>query len=122
MSDRQQLAVLRSVRPAFSWRSRLDGVFFELRVVYNSRRHKWTIDVRDSEGTALVLGLPLLVGISLLEPWRGLIGFPPGQLFADDTTDNDRDPERNDLRGVVRLIYRPAADVATLAGTALEVR
>lgn len=122
MADQLFLATLRSVRPAYRWRSRLDGVFYTFRCAYNTRRRLWHLDLRTSEGEALVLGIPILVGVSLLEPWRGLAGFPPGQIIAQDTTGQDRDPGRQDLRGVVRLIYRPEADVLAAEGTASEVR
>lgn len=121
MADLQILAPLRSVRPAFNWRDRLDGTFYLLRMSFNTRRKLWAVDLRASDGSALKLGISGVVGVSLFEPWRGLVGFPPGQLFLEDTEGLFVDPGRRDLLGRVRMGYRPEADVLAAAGTDAEL-
>lgn len=122
MADQIFLAPLRSLRPEFDWRSRLEGTFYTFRAAYNTRRKLWHLDLGDADGSPLALGHPLLSGISIFEPFRGLIGFPPGQILLEDTSGAGRDPGRNDLRGDFRMKYRPLADVLELEGTALGVR
>lgn len=121
MADQVLIATQRTDRPAYRFRSRLDGSVYGLRLVYVSRSKRWHVDVSNEDGEPIIEGLRVVTGISLLEPWRGAPGFPPGQLFAVDPSGRSRDPGRFDLRADIRLVYRPAADVAAAAGTPDEV-
>lgn len=120
MADQLMLAPLRTDRPDFGWRSRLDDVFYRFELHFNTRKRAWFLHVLGDDGTPLVYGLSLVTGTDLLGPF-GNSAFPPGQLFVEDTAGQDREAGRHDLRGELRLIYRPAADVAAHAGTATEV-
>lgn len=120
MADQQILAVLRSTRAAFNFRSRLDGTIFRFRFMFNGRQRQWLMDIRQSDDTPLVLGVAVVTGTDLL----GLFNdarLPQGQLFAVDTLNEGVTPGRHDLRGRTQLRYRPAADVAEQAGTVTEI-
>lgn len=121
MADQIILATQRTERPAYRFRVRLDGVFFQVRLVYVSRKQRWILDLSDDQVEPLALAIPVVTGPSLLQPFTGRRDFPAGQLFAQDLTGADRDAGRNDLRDDIALIYRPAEDVAAAAGTDAEV-
>ena len=121
MADLLFIAPQRTDRPAYRFRERLDGDDFQLRLHYNSRVQRWTLDLRDDNGNALALGVPALTGVSLFEPWRGFVGWPAGQIFFADPSGADADAGRNDLRAEIRMVYRPAEDVAAAVGTDAEV-
>lgn len=114
------LAPLRTDRPGYGWRSRLDDVFYRFELHFNQRKRGWFLHIAQDDGTALAKGLSLVTGTDLLGPF-GSADFPPGQLFVEDTSGQDRHAGRHDLRGELRLIYRPAADVASHVGTDTEV-
>ncbi len=120
MGDQILTAAQQLTRGAGSFRVLLDGTWYGLRLCFNTRMRSWTLDVAAADGTPLVLGLRVVVGVSLLAP-IGVQGLPRGQLFAVDALGEGRDPGRDDLRERVELVYRPAADVAALAGTSSEV-
>lgn len=112
---------MRADRPSFRWRTRLDGAFYHLRLVWISRVHRWILDIADAANNPIALGIGVTVGCDLLAPLSAE-GRPPGQLFATDDSGAGRNPTRNGWRGDFRLIYRPAADVAAAFGTDDEVR
>ena len=120
MADQQMLAVLRSDRAAFNFRTRLDGVIFRFRFMFNVRLRVWMFDLRQSDDTPLLLGVPVVTGVDLFGAFDDA-RLPAGQLFASDTLNQGLPPGRNDLRGRTQLIYRPAADVEANAGLATEV-
>lgn len=77
----------------------------------------WYIDLYDSAGNALVLGIGMATGIDILFPYRAravpagkLFVNPESTLFIDPTVDTFKDDE-------AVLYYQPAADVTAL-GTA----
>lgn len=61
----------------------LDGVRFRLETYTNVVDSSWYLDLYDSDGNALVLGIALAVGLDLLFPYRHL-EVPPGILFVSD--------------------------------------
>lgn len=82
---------------AWSQRTALDGVEFELTFRWSQRAGHWTLDVADAEGVPIRHGLALLVGVPLL---RGVIDSrrPAGELIVVDTTGaSDADPGFSDL-------------------------
>jgi hypothetical protein len=121
MSDQHVLAPLRTTRPAFRWRSRLDGTVYGFRLAYNTRNDRWYLDVQTADGTAVVSGLRVSTGVSLLAPFGENPNLPPGQLFVRDDSGADREPGLAAFRSDHRLIYRPEADVELAAGTSNEV-
>jgi len=66
--------------PAHSYTVALDGVQYEVRLVYRLRTESWYLDLMDENGLALLLGIRLSPNSS---PNAGLIVTgPPGVLFA----------------------------------------
>lgn len=120
MADQLFLATLRTDRPAFEFRSRLDGIFYGFRLVFVQRSKRWFFDILQDDGTPINEGMAMSTGTDLLGPF-GSGKFPPGQLFILDTTGADRDATLHDLRGDHRLIYRPVDDVPLHDGEETEV-
>lgn len=98
-------------------RTRLDGRFYVLEVFWVENEGVWTLSLYDADRNLLRAGLVLRHGEDILAsfttsefPGNGL-----GKLRVWDTTRNQLDPGRDDLKrgSGVRLIYIPAADVET---------
>lgn len=120
MADQLMLAPLRTDRPGFGWRSRIDDAFYRFELHWITRKRGWFLSILRDDGTALASGISLVTGTDLLAPF-GSADFPPGQLFVEDTSGQQRNAGRHDLRGEHRLIYRPAADIAGHVGTDTEI-
>jgi len=91
----------------------LDGVRLALRLWMNSRSFRWSIDVSDAAGTALIQGHALVSNADVFRPYRSAATtLPGGQLFALDVTGGGAGPSGfNAWRETHRLVYRPAADL-----------
>lgn len=131
MADLVLLGPQRVDVPAFRWRTRLDGAFYGFRLFWVSRAGReygytgqagrWMLDIRDTAGNAIALGIGVVVDLDMLAPVPGT-SKPPGQLFVRDDSGRGRLPTRNGWRGDFRLIYRPKDDVAAAAGTDAAIR
>jgi hypothetical protein len=88
----------------------LDGRSYRLQVRWLPGSRMWLLDVLDVEGVALLTGIPIRVGQSLLRPHVGerLPGRGFGQIIAIDTSQRGADPGRDDFNTRVRLVYVPA--------------
>ena len=88
--------------PAHTYTIALDGVQYEIRLVYRARTASWYLDLRDENGVELVLGRRLSPGSS---PTGGVIvDGPPGVIapFGADPYD----------RHELELWYFEAAELA----------
>lgn len=93
-------------------RTKLDGIFFWLRLVWNVRESIWTFGISDSDDAALAHGLAVRVETDMLRGIRGQVGLPPGAIVPIDTSGSQTDPGRDDLGDRVRLVYLTQAEVA----------
>ncbi len=121
MADTHLSGAERSTRPARRWRTRLEGAFYGFRLVWNSRAHRWLLDITDAAGGSVARGLGVAVDLDLLAA-VSVSNRPPGQLFVRDDSGAGRIPTRQGWSEGFRLLYRPEADVAIAAGTSDEVR
>lgn len=96
-----------------TFRIRLDGVFFVLRLAWNIRDLMWTLGISDSQDVSLAHGIPVRVGVDVLANLRGRVGFPPGALTPIDSHGQGQDPGRKDFGDRVWLIYLTADEVAS---------
>jgi hypothetical protein len=96
--------------PAHRYTVTLDGVQYEVRLVYRARTASWYLDLRDEQGVELVLGRRLSPGSS---PVGGVItNGPPGKLVAFGADPYDRDE--------VELWYFTEAELAAEPGEEAE--
>lgn len=63
----------------------LAGINYKLLVQWNHAAQSWTLDISDSNGNAIISGIPLITGADLLEQYEYL-NFG-GQLICE--TDGD---------------------------------
>lgn len=96
-------------------RTRLDGRFYTLEVFWVEGEKVWTLSIYDADRVLLRAGLVLRHGEDVLEPFEteDMPGNGRGKLRVWDTTNNQRDPGREDLQrdSAVRLVYIPASEV-----------
>ncbi len=69
----------------------LDGVRFQLDTYTSRADNSWYMDLFDSNGTALIIGIALATGLDLLFPYRYL-DVPAGVLFVNDLAGPREDP------------------------------
>jgi len=87
--------------PAHTYTVALDGVQYEIRLVYRARTASWYLDLRDDLGAALVLGRRLSPNWS---PVAGVItNGPPGVILVTGA-----DPY---ARSEIELWYFNAAEI-----------
>lgn len=97
----------------FSEEVTLDDVTYHLEFMYNERRERWTMSVFDLSGNAIVTGISLVLGYSLLDQFPGH-GLPPGEMYIIDTTEKEVKPDRDNMGKILDLVYIPEADVDTV--------
>lgn len=90
--------------PRFFFDIDLEGETYRLEFDFNDRAAKWFMNIRDTNGDALVQGLCIVLGSDILAPYHHR-SIPPGGMFAYDTSGKDLDPDVNDLGERVQLIY-----------------
>lgn len=65
--------------PEHDYTIALDGVQYQIRLVYRERRSSWYLDLRDEQGEPIALGRRLSPGWSMTV---GVPNAPPGALVA----------------------------------------
>lgn len=104
-------ALERVTGPAFRFRNRLDGRFYVLRFLYNSRFAYWTAEVQGTDGAVVRGGIKVLEGEDILARFSE-DDLPPGTMFVIDSEGLDLDPGRFDLGDRVSLVYTTEAEIA----------
>jgi len=95
----------------------LDGLPYVFRYRWAERAAAWSLDVFDGADTALVAGVPLLIGADLLRQHNDP-RLPAGSLVVVDTSSSGAEAGMLELGGRVQLYYAEAADVAAIAAAA----
>lgn len=105
------LAIPTSDAPFATQATTLDGTVYELEFRYNQREACWYFSISLEDGTELLRGIKIVVGVSLLG--RSIDSrLPPGELVAVANTEDDSPPALDEL-GIdrrVTLTYTPTAD------------
>lgn len=97
---------------AYDQRTQLEGVEYLFAMRYNLRRELWTFSIQALDGTPILTGQTVHVGIILN---RRAVGGPPGIFMAISETDNIDSPQLQELGARVKLCYLTAAEVEELA-------
>lgn len=88
--------------PAQSFTTQLGDKKFFFDVRFNSRSNTWTIDMLDDASReAVVIGLPIRLGVDLLDPYN----FPYGALVATDRTGQGKEAGPDDLGSRVAVFW-----------------
>ncbi len=99
---------------AYDQRTQLEGVEYLFQFRYNFRRELWTFSILALDGTDILTGQTVHVGIPLN---RRAVGGPPGLFLAISETDDLESPTFHELGLRVKLCYLTAAEVAELEAT-----
>lgn len=95
--------------PAQDFVINLGTAKWELYVRFNDRGSFWTMDITDyNSQTALVTGMPLLLGCDLIAPYN----LNNGSLIMYDATGSSKDAGPDDLGSRVFLYWFSADEVA----------
>lgn len=87
--------------PAITQTVSLDGQSYVLGFDWNSRTDRWTFSMSSEDGTVIINGAALVLGIDLLRTVPGTFDYvPAGQLIAGGPDD----PTLETI-GAVRLFY-----------------
>jgi hypothetical protein len=79
-----------TLNPEETFQITLFDIFYNIRQLWNTVGQFWTLDIRDSDNNALVLGVKLVCGIFLLDQYP--------QVRFNLKCDNDlTDPSRDNL-------------------------
>jgi hypothetical protein len=87
----------------------LEGVVYLMSFRYNLRRELWTFSIAALDGTPILTGQTVHVGIPLN---RRAVRGPPGSFVAFSETDNLSSPTLQELGARVKLYYVTAAEIA----------
>jgi len=95
-----------SARTHYTQETLLDGVAFQLGFAWNARQVAWYMSLRKGDGTSMLEGIRLVVGMPLLRKLE-VEGRPLGDILAlaEATQDVQGDPGRYDLGDRVKLYY-----------------
>lgn len=96
---------------AYDVRVQLEGVDYSFQFRYNLRRELWSFSIATLDGTPILAGQSVFVGIPLN---RRAVGGPPGLLVAISETENIDPPSMLELGDRVKLCYLTAEEVAAL--------
>lgn len=109
-------------KPEGTVRVRLDGTPFRLNFKWNTRDEYWALSLYRDDGTALVEGMRLAIGVNLLRQFVGST-MPPGGLVLVDPGGRNEELDRDALEsGRLQLVYLTEDEMAALAPASEEVQ
>lgn len=101
---------LRSDIENYSFTTTLEGKRYGFGFHFNARMAKWIFDVNQNDGTAIVSGIPVYVGMLPLARYRNEL-LPPGTIIFIDTAGGNVDPGEDDLGSRVSMMYIESTEV-----------
>lgn len=96
---------------AYDQRTQLEGVEYLFQMRYNLRRELWSFSIQALDGTPILTGQAVHVGIILN---RRAVGGPPGIFMAISETDDISSPLLQELGTRVKLCYITQAELEEL--------
>lgn len=101
--------------PHFEFSTTFDGVTFDLDCRWNEREQAWYFDLLTEDGTPIVRGVKIVLGVML----GGRTGvsnplFPAGALMAFDLSDEGREATLDDLGTRVVVYFVPTEQLQEL--------
>lgn len=82
----------------------LNDVEYQFELQWLDRMQYWTLTFIDSRREEILSNIRVVAGTDMLGPYNDP-RLPPGQLFAQDTTNRYEDPGRDDWRERHVLLY-----------------
>ena len=99
---------VRSDLPAFEFTLDLEEALYTLAFRWNDRKERWLMDIKDSNGADLLMGIVLLTDVNITDPYI-IEGLPPGRFFVIDESGAGKNPGINDLGNDVKVFYLESA-------------
>lgn len=93
--------------PDFSFQIDLDGIIFGFRFTYNARTDRFSMEIQDQLGNAIVSGIALTVNWKVLARFKDS-SLPPGDLFTMDITGGNNEPSAVNFGDTILLCYDEA--------------
>ncbi len=103
-----QIPTLTDGTTAYRIRTRLEGQDWLFDFTWNTRTSRWAFDVSALDGTGVVTGQAVVVGVGGL--LGRAVGGPLGQLAATSSDGTDTAPGLRELGDRVRLFYITSDD------------
>lgn len=91
----------------------LDGATYRFRVRWNGRAEAWYLDIRTADGTALALGVKVVLGTALARWVRSPL-WPAGILFATDDSGEGRDATYDDFGVRIKIVFMTFDEIVEL--------
>lgn len=98
---------VRSDLSSYEFVVELDRRNYLLGFRWNTRTSQWFMDISKTDGTAVLAGVPLLVGVELIDRFQS-DDRPPGRMLVFDKSRSGDEPGRNNLGTDFLLLYREA--------------
>lgn len=95
--------------PNYSVITALAGIPYVLDVRWNTRGAAWYLGIRDESGSAIRVGIRVVLGVMLgrrsVDP-----RFPPGFIFAADTSNRGEEADLDSLGSRVKVYFYTFAE------------
>jgi hypothetical protein len=103
--------------PFYTMKAQLDGAQYNFAFKWNHRTSTWSFNLDQADGTPIVHGLRIMVGVPLLVRYHYNDACPPGEIICNSNTADDSPPGLHDLAngGRCKLVYAPLLDLIALA-------
>lgn len=82
----------------------LDEVVYRLRFTYNSRLNKWAMDILSVNGTELLCGVLMVLGVDFLAQYVSK-NLPSGKMYLVNLVDGITEANETSFGVDVRLYY-----------------
>ncbi len=97
---------VRSDLPAFEFTIDLEERLYTLSFRFNERKQLWSMDIKDSEGADILMGIVLLTDVNITDQYANISSeMPPGRFFVVDQTGERKNAGINDLGNDVKVFY-----------------
>ena len=103
---------VRSDLPAFTFKQELEGTVYTFNFRFNERFGCWIMDIQDEQGADILLGIPVQTDVDIASRFLGT-NLPPGQFVCIDESGEQRNPDRDDFGGEIKLMYLESNEFAS---------
>lgn len=93
--------------PDFSFQIDLDKTIFGFRFRYNERTDRFSMEIQDQAGNAIISGVAMVSNWPVLSRFKSSL-LPKGLLFTMDATGGSNEPNAINFGDTVLLCYQEA--------------
>lgn len=102
----------------YTFTRELDGTSYEFQFYWNDRASAWFVSLFLTDGTKLLSGIKVTVGLTMFKWWVDQTNGFAGAIYVMDSSGTDADPGRYDLApdGRCTMYYLEEQDLLALSG------